>query len=695
MKNDYSICRSPKSYNSQIGVPISVWQLNKQHTLGIFEAGISQVGEMAILENIIKPSIGILNSLGTAHNEGFENEEQKLTEKLYLFKNCKTTIINGLSTNANLNVIEKHLINPFIISYEQNAHLQILDIKSEVSITVIKAKYNNSELSIAIPFTDIASIHNAITCWATLLYLKISNTEIEVGMKRLQSVEMRLELKLATNNCVLINDYYNSDINSLEIALHYQKQQHRGGKKIIILSDIEQSGKTTKQLYLDVAALLKRFEIDTLIGIGKEINSQKDVFTLDSYFFTNKNDFLNALKTDLQLQFQNSIILLKGARSFGFESISKQFQQKSHDTILEINLNKLIHNLNFYRSQVNKNTMIMCMVKATGYGAGSSEIAFTLQHHNVNYLAVAYTDEGVDLRKAGIHLPIMVMSPEESSYDDMIDYKLEPEIYSLKVAKEFIYALQNKAIAEPYPVHIKLDTGMHRLGFEEQQLVELLSLLKHEPILHVKSIFSHLVASDASSFDDFTNQQIKLFDSLSQKIETEIGYSAIKHICNSGAITRFKQAHYNMVRLGIGLYGVGFNEIEKNNLQNISSLKTRISQIKHVAKGDTVGYNRNGVITENTKIATIPIGYADGFSRKLGNGKFKVFINERECATIGNICMDMCMINVSHVNCKDGDEVIIFETNDQLNQLSLAMETIPYEVLTSISSRVKRVYVQE
>ena len=650
---------------------------------------------MVILENIIKPSIGILNSLGTAHNEGFENEEQKLTEKLYLFKNCKTTIINGLSINANLNVIEKHLINPFIISYEQNAHLQILDIKSEVSITVIKAKYNNSELSITIPFTDIASIHNAITCWATLLYLKISNTEIEVGMTRLQSVEMRLELKLATNNCVLINDYYNSDINSLEIALHYQKQQHRGGKKIIILSDIEQSGKTTKQLYLDVAALLKRFEIDKLIGIGKEINSQKDVFTLDSYFFTNKNDFLDALKTDLQLQFQNSIILLKGARSFGFESISKQFQQKSHDTILEINLNKLIHNLNFYRSQVNKNTMIMCMVKATGYGAGSSEIAFTLQHHNVNYLAVAYTDEGVELRKAGIHLPIMVMSPEESSYDDMIDYKLEPEIYSLKVAKEFIYALQNKAIAEPYPIHIKLDTGMHRLGFEEQQLVELLSLLKHEPILQVKSIFSHLVASDASNFDEFTNQQIKLFNSLSQKIETEIGYSAIKHICNSGAITRFKQAHYNMVRLGIGLYGVGFNEIEKKNLQNISSLKTRISQIKQVAKGDTVGYNRNGVITENTKIATIPIGYADGFSRKLGNGKFKVIINNTECYTIGNICMDMCMINVSHVNCKEGDEVIIFETNDQLNQLSLAMETIPYEVLTSISSRVKRVYVQE
>jgi alanine racemase len=695
LKNDYSICRSPKSYNSQIGVPISVWQLNNQHTLAIFEAGISEVGEMKILEEIIKPTIGILTSLGTAHDEGFASIDLKLKEKINLFKHCDITIINALSINVNSSEIETLLKNTFIVSGEKNANLQILEINSDLHSTQINSIYKEKSFSITIPFTDKASIHNAITCWATLLYLDISNAIIESRMQGLQSVEMRLELKLANNNCILINDYYNSDINSLEIALHYQKQQHRGGKKIIVLSDIEQSGKPAKQLYEEVSALLNFFKIDILIGIGKGISHQKNSFDGESYFFNNTTDFLNNIKTESKLQFHNSIILLKGARSFGFENISKQFQQKSHDTILEINLNSLIQNLNFYRSQISNDTFIMCMVKATGYGAGSSEIAFTLQHHNVNYLAVAYTDEGVDLRKAGIHLPIMVMSPEESSYDDLIDYKLEPEIYSFKVAYEFINALQNKAIAEPYPIHIKLDTGMHRLGFEEKEIPKLIELLKSEKSLHVKSIFSHLVGSDNAAFDDFSNKQISLFDKTASQIESAVGYKTLKHICNSGAIPRFKNAHYNMVRLGIGMYGVGFNTIEKQNLKNISTLKTRISQIKQLHAEDSVGYSRNAILTKETTIATIPIGYADGFSRKLGNGNFSVSINNQTAVTIGNICMDMCMVDVTTLNCKEGDEVIIFETNEQLNQLSLAIETIPYEVLTGISSRVKRVYVQE
>jgi alanine racemase len=387
--------------------------------------------------------------------------------------------------------------------------------------------------------------------------------------------------------------------------------------------------------------------------------------------------------------------LLKGARSYGFENISKLLQQKSHDTVLEINLNCLVHNLNFYRSQTTKDTLLMCMVKATGYGSGSTEIAFTLQHHHADYLAVAYADEGVELRKAGIHLPIMVMSPEESSYDDMIDYHLEPEIYSFKVAKEFLQALQQKAISEPYPIHLKLDTGMKRLGFEANQINELCEFLNSENLLRVKSIFSHLVASDDKAFDEFTNIQISLFEKLASQIEKSIGYHALKHICNSGAITRWKNAHYSMVRVGIGMYGVGFNDIEKHNLENISSLKTRVSQIKHLEVGETVGYNRKGVASKKTTIATIPIGYADGFSRKLGNGNGAVFINQIACKTIGNICMDMCMVDVTDIDCKEGDEVIVFETNAQLMELSKAMETIPYEVLTSISSRVKRVYVQE
>ena len=695
LKNDYTICRSPKSYNSQIGVPLSVWQLNNEHTLAIFEAGISEVGEMKVLENIIKPSIGILTSLGTAHDEGFTTIELKLKEKLELFKHCDITIINTLSVTIDSNKIENTLKNIFIISENKNANLQILEINSDLHATLIKAIYNKKECSITIPFTDKASIYNAITCWATLLYMKVSNAIIESRMKALQSVEMRLELKLANNNCILINDFYNSDINSLEIALHYQKQQQRGGKKIIVLSDIEQSGKPVNQLYQEVSALLNYFKIDILIGIGLGISDQKNSFDCESYFFNNTTDFLNGIKTEPNLQFHNSIILLKGARSFGFEKISKQLQQKSHDTILEINLNSLTQNLNFYRSQLSSDTFIMCMVKATGYGAGSSEIAFTLQHHNINYLAVAYTDEGLDLRKAGIHLPIMVMSPEESSYDDMIDYKLEPEIYSFKVANEFINALQNKAYAEPYPIHIKLDTGMHRLGFEEKEIHELITLLKNEKSLYVKSIFSHLVGSDSVAFDDFTNNQILLFDKIAIQIENSLGYKTLKHICNSGAIPRFKNAHYNMVRLGIGMYGVGFNAIEKQNLKNISTLKTRISQIKYLHANDSVGYNRNAVMIKETTIATIPIGYADGFGRKLGNGNFSVSINTKLCKTVGNICMDMCMIDVTNINCKEGDEVIIFETNEQLNQLSIAMETIPYEVLTGISSRVKRVYVQE
>jgi len=694
LKPDYSIARSPKSFNSQIGVPLSVWQLNKQHTLGIFEAGISEPGEMSVLRNIIRPTVGILTSLGTAHDEGFTDTMQKLKEKLNLFSESDTVIVNALALTKNYTELLQG-DKWFIISKHAHATLQIIQIDSEGSKTKITAKYNGSEIHITVPFTDSASVDNTITCWGTLLYLNISADEIQKRMLALQSVEMRLELKLGNHNCVLINDFYNSDINALEIALHHLKQQHRGGQKIVILSDIEQSGKLSWELYTHVAKLLSQFHIDVFIGIGKELSLQRKLFPAHAHFFDTTQAFITESKTNVELQFQNAIILLKGARSFGFEAISKQLQQKSHDTVLEINLNSLIHNINFYRSQLAKETKLMCMVKATGYGSGSTEIAFTLQHHHVDYLAVAYTDEGVELRKAGIHLPIMVMSPEESSYDDMIDHKLEPELFSFKVIDEFLQALQNKAISEPYPVHIKLDTGMHRLGFDEAQVSELCALLKKEPALKIKSIFSHLVASDSKQFDEFTHQQIASFEKMASQIETEIGYTTIKHICNSGAITRFKEAHYNMVRLGIGMYGVGFNELEKHKLQNISSLKTRISQLKYLKKGDTVGYNRKGVAEKDITIATIPIGYADGLSRKTGNGNFNVFINNTACKTIGNICMDMCMIDVTDVKCKEGDAVIVFETNEQLMQLSAAMETIPYEVLTNISTRVKRVYVQE
>lgn len=693
LKSDYVICRSPKSYNSQIGVPLSVWQLNKTHTMGLFEAGISQKEEMKELEPIIHPTIGILTSIGTAHDEGFSGIEEKLNEKLQLFNHCKQLVVNALSFDENL--LQGFNRHYFLISKSPQAQLQIIDIENLFTHTIVIAKYQNHQIEINIPFTDTASVENAITCWATLLLLNIPQLEIQKRFSALQPVAMRLELKLGNNNCVLINDFYNSDINALEIALHHQKQQYRGGKKVVVLSDIEQSGKLSWELYKQVALLLEQFQIDILIGIGKEITEQKKQFKQVAYFFETTAEFLKEQKANPVFQFRDSIILLKGARRFEFENISKQLQQKSHDTVLEINLNKLVHNINFYRSQLKPDTKLMCMVKAMGYGSGSSEIAFTLQHHRVDFLAVAYTDEGVDLRKAGIHLPIMVMSPEESSYDDLIEYKLEPEIYSFKVFNEFLKAIQNHAVSVPYPIHLKLDTGMHRLGFENKDIQQLCELLQNEKAVVVKSVFSHLVGSDSEQFDEFTQLQIALFEKSATKIEVAIGYDVIKHICNSGAITRFKNAHYNMVRLGIGMYGVGFNDIEKQNLENISVLKTKISQLKQLESGDTVGYNRVGVVTKPTTIATIPIGYADGFHRILGNGKGVVYIKNTACSIIGNVCMDMCMVDVTHVSCKEGDEVIVFETNEQLMNLSKAMNTIPYEVLTGISERVKRVYVQD
>lgn len=694
LKSDYSIVRSPKSFNSQIGVPLSVWQMKEQNTLGIFEAGISEPGEMELLKEIIHPTIGILTSLGTAHDEGFRDTTQKLKEKLNLFAESETVIVNALTFPENYTDLLAGT-KWFIISGSPHARLQILHIDTENNGTRIRARYQDSEIELTVPFTDTASVNNAITCWGTLLHLRVSPAEISQRILRLQSVEMRLELKLGNNNCILINDFYNSDVNALEIALHHLKQQHRGGQKVVILSDIEQSGKLGWELYTHVARLLDQFHIDVFVGIGREISAQRKLFPGQAYFYDSTQKFLEDTKKHTEFQFHNAIILLKGARSFGFEAISKHFQQKSHDTVLEINLNNLIHNINFYRSQLEKNTKLMCMVKATGYGSGSTEIAFTLQHHHVDYLAVAYADEGVELRKAGIHLPVMVMSPEEASYDDMLFYQLEPELFSFKLIHEFSKALQNKAISEPYPVHIKLDTGMHRLGFEEAQIDELCETLQKEPSLRVKSIFSHLVGSDSAAFDDFSHRQIALFERMAAKIESALGYTVIRHICNSGAITRFKEAHYEMVRLGIGMYGVGFNELEKQHLKNISSLKTRISQIRSLKKGETIGYNRKGVAEQDMTIATIPIGYADGLSRRTGNGNFAVHINGRACKTIGNICMDMCMVDITGLNCREGDEVIVFESNQQLMELSAAMDTIPYEVLTNISTRVKRIYVQE
>ena len=686
LKNNYSICRSPKSYNSQIGVPLSVLNLNQTHTLAIFEAGISQTNEMDQLESIIRPTIGILTSIGSAHNEGFEDKAEKISEKLKLFKGCKTIIINGLEKSQVSQIISE---NCTVVSEFNDA-----DFKINFSENKLELINDKKTLHFNIPFSDTASFYNISTCITLMLKMGFKETEIDQKIKQLQAIALRLEIKNGINNSFIINDYYNSDLDSIKIALNYLQQQNRRSKKIVVVSDIEQSGILASNLYRQLAELLNQNKIDLLVGIGKEIINHKPLFKSNSLFFIDTASFINQFNLN-SYQFSDASILLKGARSFGFENISRLLQLKSHDTVFEVNLNKLIDNVNYYRSLIKPEVKLMCMVKAMGYGSGSTEISKTLQHIGVDYLAVAYADEGVELRQSRVNLPIMVMNPEEDAFEDIINYQLEPEIYSFNILNAFVKKIDNLGIADSYPVHLKIDTGMHRLGFEESDLEKLAVELKKIPQLKIKSIFSHLAASDNLQQDDFTNEQFRVFEKAFELLEKELGYPMIKHICNSGGISRFKKSHYNMVRLGIGMYGIGINENEQNRLENVGTLKTRISQIKHLKKDQTVGYNRNGKVESDTKIATIPIGYADGFSRLLGNGNHGVYINGCFCKTIGNICMDMSIIDVSNVSCQEGDEVIIFENTQQINDLAKALHSISYEVLTNVSSRVKRIYIQE
>jgi len=684
LKPNYIICRSPKSYNSQIGVPLSVLNLNHTHTLAIFEAGISTNNEMEALAEIIQPTITIVTSLGSAHAQGFASKQIKLNEKLKLAATSKLIIINGVEREM-IQINKQYLL----ISENQNADYQIAfkDHFFELRIGDENKRFD-------LPFNDKASLSNAATCVVMMLQLGISEDEIRNRIKKLQPVALRLEIKTGINNSVLINDFYNSDLDSIRIALNFMQQQNSGLQKIVVVSDIEQSGIESKLLYTQLAELMNQNQIDRVIGIGNDISKYKFLFNNKSLFFNDTQAFEKSFVLN-QFLFSNACILLKGARSFGFENISQLLQLKSHDTVFEINLNKLIDNINYYKSLIDKNVQLMCMVKAMGYGSGSVEIARTIQNRGVNYLAVAYADEGVELRKANVQLPIMVMNPEADAFDDIINYQLEPEIYSFKVLNEFISRIDAIGLGESYPIHLKIDTGMHRLGFEMEDLEKLISILLSSTQIKVKSVFSHLVASDNTDLDNFTNKQIAEFTNCFNLLEKALGYKVIKHLCNSAAISRFKEAHFDMVRLGIGMYGIGANETEQKNIQNVSALKTKISQIKVVEPGETVGYNRNGKVVKQTRIATLPIGYADGFNRMLGNGKHGVFIHGQFCQTLGNICMDMCMVDITHVECNEGDEVVIFESVNQINQMAKALNTISYEVLTNVSGRVKRIYIQE
>jgi Alr-MurF fusion protein len=692
LQNNYNIVRSPKSYNSQIGVPLSVWQMSAANTLAIFEAGISMPNEMDKLQKIIQPTIGIFTSIGDAHSEGFEDVAQKIEEKSKLFLSCNEIIYCKDNVGV-ANAIESkcNTCHLFSWSKKDEATLSITAIQIQHYNTVIKANYQNRKVSISVPFTNDAAIENAITCWCVLLHLGVVDEVVSEKMMQLRSVEMRLELKQGINNCSVINDSYSADINSLTIALDFLQQQQQHQKRTVILSDILQSGKKSAELYAEVAAILQQKNINRFIGIGTEISKNKDAFKpiVDAQFFTSTNDFKQNFPT---LHFNSETILLKGARVFEFEQLSHLLEQKLHQTILEINLNALTHNLKVYKQQLNEGVKLMAMVKAFSYGSGGFEIANVLQFNKVDYLAVAYADEGVELRKAGITLPIMVMNAEEATFDVLVQYNLEPELYSFTIFDGFENYLQQNGVNN-YPVHLKIDTGMKRLGFELNEIQTLCTKITESSTFKIQTVFSHLAASDAAEHDDFTQQQANIFNEACNILQLSIPYPFIKHIANTGAIHRHKNLQYNMVRLGIGLYGV--DSVLQQQLKNVTTLKTTISQIKKIKKGESVGYSRKGITNTDATIATVRIGYADGYPRALSNGKGSMLVNGKLAPVIGNVCMDMTMLDITNIEAKEGDAVIVFGETLPVNNLAQKADTIAYEILTGISQRVKRVYFEE
>lgn len=683
---DYTIIRSPKSYNSQVGVPLSIIGINQKHNLGIFEAGISIPGEMKHLEPIIRPEIGILTNIGTAHDEGFATTQEKIREKLKLFANAKLLIYQ--KNGAVARELDSNL-KTFTWAFNENADVTINKTKGHTS-TNLNVQHSEKTFNVDIPFTDDPSIENAINSLMVLLYLDYNTETIKERIAGLYPIEMRLQVKNGINGCTLIDDSYSSDYQSLKIALDFLEQHKTHEKKTIILSDVFQSGFETEELYNKVEKMLSGHNISQIIGIGETISKQL-AHLPNFYPYSTTQEFLTHYRANA---FENETILIKGARSFRFDEIVVFLEEKTHQTVLEINLNAVIHNLNFYKSRLKPETKIMVMVKAFGYGSGSYEIAKALSHQKVDYLGVAVADEGIALRNAGITIPIIVMNPERSAFAAMAAYNLEPEVYSTKELRAFIAVAQQKNLSN-YPIHIKLDTGMHRLGFMEDQLTELIDLLHNNNFVSVKSIFSHLSSSDIPGYSDFTLGQISNFEKWSNRLMNELEINPIRHILNTSGIYNFPQAQYNMVRLGIGLYGVGNDEEEYKCLENVGTLKTVILQIKDIEPGESIGYSRKFIATENIRIAILPIGYADGIRRAWGNEKGYVTINNKKAVITGTISMDMMMVNVTGIDCKEGDSAVIFGKDPSVVQIAKTLGTIPYEILTSISQRVKRIFYKE
>lgn len=691
LNNKFKITRNPKSYNSQIGVPLSLWLLNNETELGIFEAGISQPGEMEKLEKILKPTIGIITNIGPAHQVNFESVEQKTYEKLKLLKNTPTVIYNSDNDLIKKILKDNHNINNHITwSEHNNGIVNIKNINYSQDYSKIILSYNQKEFKIIIPFTDKGSVQNAITCFCCLIALDIDLTHsVLKRFSSLPNIEMRLEMLRGIHNSIIINDSYNSDINSLEIALDYLNQKKANRTSIAIMSDILQSSENIPELYRNVSKLIREKNIQQFIGIGEDLTTNKDLFPYNSTFYKNTEQFLNNISYQ---SFYNSVILIKGARDFKFEKISNKLQAKNHETVIETDLTLIKHNLNFFKSKIKPGTKITAMVKAFSYGNGYLEIASFLQHNRIDYLAVAFADEGIELREGGITIPIMVMNTNMASLQSMIEFGLEPEIYSIQILTELIKELENRNITD-FPIHIKLDTGMHRLGLSENDITEFCTIISKTRSVKIETIFTHLAGSDNEDLDYFTNQQASLFKKMYEQITFSLDIKPDRHILNSAGILRFPQYDFEMVRLGIGLYGL-MPELS-NELVPVSTFRSIISQIHIVDQGESVSYNRSGKINKKSVIATIPVGYADGLDRRLGNGNWHFFVNSHKAYTIGNICMDMCMIDVTDIPVKEGDEVIIFGKKNSVCKMAEILNTIPYEIITGISQRVKRTYFEE
>ena len=691
--NDLRVARSPRSYNSQIGVPLSVWQMDEHTEVALIEAGISQHNEMKRLRSIIRPTIGVLTNIGGAHQENFSSLQDKCMEKLDLFRDCEIIIYNGDDKEV-CESVDRSLQSAREIAWSRrNAEkpLYISAVETAERSTTISYSYLGMPGQYTIPFTDDASVENSIHCLAVCLYLRLSPEKISERMQCLEPVAMRLEVKEGKNGCTLINDSYNSDIASLDIALDFmaRRPEREGRERVLILSDLLQTGQNSRSLYRKVAELVESRGVERIIGIGPDLTSSASRFNIKKSFYTTTEEFL---QSDEIQELRRSLILIKGSRSYGFERIAEQLTLKVHETTLEIDLGAMVDNLNYYRSMMAPTVKTVCMVKAFAYGAGFYEIAKTLQDHRVDYLAVAVADEGEQLRKAGITANILVMNPELTAFKTIFENNLEPEIYSFTLLEEMIRACEREGYMH-YPVHIKIDTGMSRLGFRPDEMSRLVERLQGQTAVIPRSVFSHLAGSDSSEFDAFTHQQAARFVEAATALQSAFPHKILRHICNSAGIERFPEYHFDMVRLGLGLYGI--SPVDNRLIHPIGTLRSTILQIHDVSETETVGYSRRGKLTRPSRIASVPIGYADGLDRHLGNGRGYCIVNGKQAPYVGNICMDVCMIDVTDIPCHEGDSVEIFGSQLPVTQLAQWLGTIPYEVMTGISTRVRRVYTVE